>query len=84
MYLALQFFEKDSLLPPPFTLMSFVMWGVKWAVETNCGRGVPGKKKKKGFAFCSSDDINYRTIIMQFIDNAKPQPDHAKPQIDHD
>ena len=33
LYLAIQFFDSDSLLPPPFTHLTLLMYLIRWAAS---------------------------------------------------
>ena len=35
LYLAIQFFDSRSLLPPPFTYLTIIMYFIKWASRTS-------------------------------------------------
>merc|ERR1719347_1229866 len=38
LYLAIQFFDSDSLLPPPFTHLSLVMYIIRWVANKSSKR----------------------------------------------
>ena len=36
LYLAIQFFDPDSLLPPPFTFLTLIMYLIRTVANTKC------------------------------------------------
>ena len=75
-----QFFDADSLLPPPFTFLSLLMYLIK-SIEKNffSKKGSLLRSCTKKFRSMAAQDIEYRSLIFSFIDNFKPQPDaHQK------
>merc|ERR550517_1748697 len=75
LYLAIQFFDPDSLLPPPFTFLTLIMYLVRAVAKARCLNTARGPIVCKRFRPCASIDIEYRSLIFNFIDNVKPQPD---------
>ena len=77
-YLVIQFFDADSLLPPPFTFLTLIMYLIRDIAKHKCFKsgGTPNSNKK--YKQCAAIDIEYRTLIFSFIDNVKPQPDSIK------
>ena len=73
LYLAIQFFDSESLLPPPFTYLTMFLYFVRWASTTT--RRVDKKKAGRDKEVqCSPAELEYRNLIFAFIDNCKPQP----------
>ena len=84
LYLAIQFFDSESLLPPPFTYLTMFLYFVRWASSTS----KLGDKKKSGRdkeLKCSPAELEYRNLIFAFIDNCKPKPkqEQAKGTYSH-
>merc|ERR1719400_1408118 len=75
LYLAIQFFDPDSLLPPPFTFLTLIMYLVRALAKARCLNTARGPIVCKRFRPCAAIDIEYRSLIFNFIDNVKPQPD---------
>ena len=75
LYLAIQFFDPDSLLPPPFTFLTLIMYLVRGLATSDCCHGGVTKSNSKGYSNCSSIDIEYRSLLFAFIDSAKPVPE---------
>jgi len=79
-YMGIQFFDSDSLLPPPFTFLSmFVLLFQKCSDRCrNCRqRSTEGEAKHNleiNNASTQADQI-YPQLIFQLIDNSKPKPD---------
>ena len=74
LYLAIQFFDSRSLLPPPFTYLTIILYFVRWASRTTrqldlkmSGKGVKDPK-------VTPAEMEYRSLIFAFIDNCKPTP----------
>ena len=76
LYLTIQFFDSDSLLPPPFTYLALLMQLFRWFGSLrSCKFRVKEKKRDGGSkAKCSPSDIEYRSLLFAFIDNVKPTP----------
>ena len=74
-----QFFDADSLLPPPFTFLSLLMYTIK-SIEkkTRSKKSSLQRSCTKKFRSMAAQDIEYRSLIFSFIDNFKPQPDSYK------
>ena len=74
-----QFFDADSLLPPPFTFLSLLMYMIK-SIEkkTRSKKSSLQRSCTKKFRSMAAQDIEYRSLIFSFIDNFKPQPDSHK------
>ena len=74
-----QFFDADSLLPPPFTFLSLLMYTIK-SIEkkTRSKKSSLQRSCTKKFRSMAAQDIEYRSLIFSFIDNFKPQPDSHK------
>ena len=77
--LQFQFFDADSLLPPPFTFLSLLMYTIK-SIEkkTRSKKSSLQRSCTKKFRSMAAQDIEYRSLIFSFIDNFKPQPDSHK------
>ena len=78
MYLAIQFFDSESLLPPPFTYLTLMMYLIRWVVNTRTNQLVREKNGGKSEGKCSPLDMEYRNLIFAFIDNVKPCPKKDK------
>jgi len=78
LYLAIQFFDPDSLLPPPFTFLTLIMYLVRAVAKSGClnppSRPITGRRYRP----CAAIDIEYRSLIFCFIDNVKPHPEKPK------
>ena len=75
----LQFFDADSLLPPPFTFLSLLMYLIKnIEKKTFSKKGALQRSSTRKFRSMAAKDIEYRSLIFSFIDNVKPQPDVHK------
>ena len=74
LYLAIQFFDSESLLPPPFTYLTLMMYLIRWGVNRRTNKLVREKAGGKSEAKCSPLDMEYRNLIFAFIDNVKPCP----------
>ena len=87
-YMGIQFFDSDSLLPPPFTFLSILVLAfqkcnelrIKRAAVLTAANGDAQAKHNleiNNMAAAAADQI-YPQLIFQLIDNAKPRPDrHA-------
>ena len=84
LYLAIQFFDSESLLPPPFTYLTMFLYFVRWA-STTTKLGDKNKAGRDSDLKCSPAELEYRTLIFAFIDNCKPQPkqEQAKGMYSH-
>ena len=78
LYLAIQFFDSESLLPPPFTYLTLMMYLIRWGVNRRSSKLVREKAGGKSEAKCSPLDMEYRNLIFAFIDNVKPCPKKDK------
>jgi len=78
LYNVIQFFDQDSLLPPPFTFLTLIMYVVRWSAKSRCLKKGQIEKKFSTKYSCSQIDIEYSTLIFSFLDNVKPQPDKSK------
>ena len=74
-YLVIQFFDVDSLLPPPFTFLTLIMYLIRKVAKTKCFKMAAAGNSSKKYKHCAAIDIEYRTLIFSFIDNVKPAPD---------
>ena len=77
-YLVIQFFDADSLLPPPFTFLTLIMYLIRELAKTKCFKSASAPNSNKKYKHCAAIDIEYRTLIFSFIDNVKPMPDGVK------
>ena len=77
-YLVIQFFDADSLLPPPFTFLTLIMFLIRHIAKLKCQKLSRHSSSNKKSNHCAAIDIEYRTLIFSFIDNVKPQPDVTK------
>merc|ERR1719461_2693406 len=75
LYLAIQFFDPDSLLPPPFTFLTLIMYLIKAIAKSNCLKSNRSTGSSKRYKQCAAIDIEYRSLIFSFIDNVKPEPE---------
>merc|ERR1719230_1292029 len=85
LYLAIQFFDSDSLLPPPFTHLALLMYVIRWVASLrSCNNNAKEKGQKEGGtkAKFTRLDIEYRSLLFAFIDNVKPstKPDKKEAQ----
>merc|ERR1719270_1409577 len=80
LYLAIQFFDPDSLLPPPFTFLTLIMYLIRAIAKSKCLENNKNSSTHKRYKLCAAThlDIEYRSLIFSFIDNVKPSPDKAK------
>ena len=60
LYLAIQFFDPDSLLPPPFTFLTLIMYMVRAVAKARCLNTARGPIVCKRFRPCAAIDIEYR------------------------
>ena len=60
LYLAIQFFDPDSLLPPPFTFLTLIMYLVRAVAKARCLNTARGPIVCKRFRPCAAIDIEYR------------------------
>ena len=76
LYLAIQFFDSDSLLPPPFTHLTLLMYLIRWVASfRSCRKNAKEKKMDVGTKNkCSTRETEYRNLLFAFIDNVKPNP----------
>ena len=78
----LQFFDADSLLPPPFTFLSLLMYLIRnIEKKTFSKKGALQRTSTRKFKSMAAKDIEYRSLIFSFIDNVKPQPDVHKGEV---
>lgn len=79
--MGIQFFDSDSLLPPPFTFLSVLVlafqkcnerWKKRYTASNEAQ--VNGDGMKPNMEISGADQI-YPQLIFQLIDNAKPRPD---------
>ena len=78
----LQFFDADSLLPPPFTFLSLLMYLIRnIEKKTFSKKGALQRTSTRKFKSMAAKDIEYRSLIFSFIDNVKPQPDVHKGKV---
>ena len=86
-YMGIQFFDSDSLLPPPFTFLSIIVYAVQKCDRQRRERSqrnnsaIEGEQKHNleiNGTVTALADQTYPQLIFQLIDNAKPQPDHPK------
>jgi len=79
-YMGIQFFDSDSLLPPPFTFLSMLVLLFQKCNDRCRNRrqsSTEGEAKHNleiNNASTQADQI-YPQLIFQLIDNAKPRPD---------
>ena len=75
LYLAIQFFDSGSLLPPPFTYLTIILYVVRWASRTRrlVDMKMSGVTKMSDIKV-SPAELEYRNLIFAFIDNCKPTP----------
>ena len=78
LYLAIQFFDSESLLPPPFTYLTLVMYLIRWVVNMQTKQLGREKIGRKSEGKCNPLDMEYRNLIFAFIDNVKPCPKKDK------
>merc|ERR1719445_2840748 len=52
LYLAIQFFDSESLLPPPFTYLTLMMYLIRWGVNRRSNKLVREKAGGKSEAKC--------------------------------
>merc|ERR1712079_193499 len=80
LYLAIQFFDPDSLLPPPFTFLTLIMYLIRTVANSKCLANNKNSTTHKRYKSCAAThlDIEYRSLIFSFIDNVKPSPDKPK------
>merc|ERR1719461_2566436 len=80
LYLAIQFFDPDSLLPPPFTFLTLIMYLIRAVAKSKCLESSKNSSSHKRYKLCAAThlDIEYRSLIFSFIDNVKPSPDKPK------
>ena len=64
LYLAIQFFDPDSLLPPPFTFLTLIMYLVRGLATSDCCHGGVTKSNSKGYSNL----------------NGRPPRKHSRPQ----
>ena len=87
--MGIQFFDSDSLLPPPFTFLSIIVYAVQKCDRQRRERSQRNNSAAEGEqkhnleinAVTVQADQTYPQLIFQLIDNAKPQPDrhqHSK------
>ena len=85
--MGIQFFDSDSLLPPPFTFLSIIVYAVQKCDRQRRQRGqnrntdgANGEQKHnlEINAVTAQMDQTYPQLIFQLIDNAKPQPDRHR------
>merc|ERR1712203_1116046 len=72
LYLTIQFFDSDSLLPPPFTHLALLMYVIRWVASLrSCNNNAKEKGQKEGGtkAKFTRLDIEYRSLLFAFIDN---------------
>ena len=62
LYLAIQFFDPDSLLPPPFTFLTLIMYMVRAVAKARCLNTARGPIVCKRFRPCAAIDIEYRWL----------------------
>ena len=79
-YMGIQFFDSDSLLPPPFTFLSMLVLLFQKCNDRRRNRrhsGTEGEAKHNLEInnVASQADQIYPQLIFQLIDNAKPRPD---------
>merc|ERR1719356_798972 len=74
LYLAIQFFDPDSLLPPPFTFLTLIMYLIKAVAKSRCLNPPSRPITSRRYRPCAAIDIEYRSLIFCFIDNVKPHP----------
>merc|ERR1719336_3098578 len=78
LYLAIQFFDPDSLLPPPFTFLTLIMYLIRSVAKSKCLANNKNSTTHKRYRPCAAIDIEYRSLIFCFIDNVKPHPEKPK------
>jgi len=76
LYLAIQFFDSDSLLPPPFTHLTLLMYLIRWAASLRPCSSFNQEKTREAVKKdrVSPQDTEYRNLLFAFIDNVKPVP----------
>ena len=89
-YMGIQFFDSDSLLPPPFTFLSILVLAFQKCndqrLKRAAGLNANGENQAKhnleinNMAAQAADQI-YPQLIFQLIDNAKPRPDRHSHSI---
>ena len=78
LYLAIQFFDSDSLLPPPFTHLTLLMYLIRWVATLRSCKSHDKKREAVSKNKTSPRDIEYRNLLFAFIDNVKPKPNSGK------
>eukprot|EP00095_Tigriopus_kingsejongensis_P008479 maker-scaffold18_size714446-snap-gene-4.15 protein:Tk08479 transcript:maker-scaffold18_size714446-snap-gene-4.15-mRNA-1 annotation:"short transient receptor potential channel 6-like isoform x1" len=68
-YTGIQFFDHDSLLPPPFTFLSIIV--LLFQLCTDRWNRRPGKNVDNSIQDTGSNQT-YATLIFQLLDGAKP------------
>ncbi|XP_059085448.1 short transient receptor potential channel 6-like [Tigriopus californicus] len=68
-YMGIQFFDHDSLLPPPFTFLSIVV--LIFQLFSDCRKRRTGKNADNSIVDAMPDQT-YATLIFQLLDGAKP------------
>merc|ERR1712088_503650 len=76
LYLTIQFFDSDSLLPPPFTHLALLMYLIRCAASLRSCSPLTREKRREAVVKerLSSQDTEYRNLLFAFIDNVKPVP----------
>lgn len=67
--MGIQFFDHDSLLPPPFTFLSIVV--LIFQLCSDCRKRRTGKNADNSIVDAIPDQT-YATLIFQLLDGAKP------------
>jgi len=78
LYNIIQFFDQDSLLPPPFTFLTLIMYCVRFFAKSKCLKKGKLENNYNARNQCRQIDIEYSTLIFSFLDNVKPKPDKPK------
>lgn len=79
-YMGIQFFDSDSLLPPPFTFLSVLVLAFQKCNERRVKRYTASNEAQVNDGMKQTMELNgadqiYPQLIFQLIDNAKPRPD---------
>jgi hypothetical protein len=76
LYLAIQFFDSDSLLPPPFTHLTLLMYLIRWVASLRQCDPLNREKKREAVLRSKANplDSEYRNLLFDFIDSVKPSP----------
>ena len=75
-YMGIQFFDSDSLLPPPFTFLSVMVLAFQKYAERKKNKSEEDKADMDCNNIVSPPaDQTYPQLIFQLLDNAKPKTD---------